>query len=73
MKLVVQGANQYNGCRYRVLFDSRQWEWIVQATDKIEVQWVTLCTIWDEDKAVEHFNNLINQKTLPPRIFTEDI
>lgn len=67
MKLLRQKVNPHSGIKYRLLFDSREWEWILCAREYTESKWVTMWRFMDLDKAELHFHTLtrINKGKLP--------
>lgn len=58
MKLLRQKVNPHSRIKYRLLFDSREWEWILCAREYTESKWVTMWRFMDLDKAELQFNIL---------------
>ena len=58
MRLILSTQNIYTGERYRLLFDSRQWRWVLYAKDQWEPVWVRICWFYDLDAAELHFGTL---------------
>ena len=58
MRLLKHKRNPHNGVLYRLIFDSREWEWIIYAAGEAEPSWVRLCKFNDLDLAELHFRAL---------------
>ena len=58
MRLLQQAKNPHTGIRYKLLFDSRKWEWQIRAKDNMETSWILLCLFMDLDLAELHFRAL---------------
>ena len=58
MRLILSTQNIHNGVRYRLIFDSRQWRWVLYAKDEWEPVWVRLCWFYDLDAAELLFSTL---------------
>ena len=61
MRLLKHKRNPHNGILYRLIFDSREWEWIIYAAGEAEPSWVRLCTFNDLDLAELHFYALTHK------------
>lgn len=70
MRLLRHKQNPHTGIRYRLFFDSREWEWILYAKDDTEPKYVRLCTFTDLDAAELHFHTLTRiNRGKPPKQF----
>lgn len=58
MRLIEHKANPHTNVRYRLIFDSRQWRWVLYAKDEWEPVWVRICWFYQLDAAELHFNSL---------------
>ena len=58
MVLLNYKTNSYTKVRYRLIFDSRQWRWVLYAKDEWEPVWVRLCWFYDLDAAELLFSTL---------------
>lgn len=67
MNLLRHGTNPHTGIRYWLLFDSRIWEWFIQARDEEHNRWVRLCWFEDLDLAELHFLTLTRKKGVKVR------
>lgn len=73
MRLLQYATNHSTGVRYQLLFDSREWEWVVRAKDHIEPKWVTICRFTNLDLAEEYFGNIVHKPGRQPKYFTGEL
>ena len=75
MRLLQHKTNPYTNVRYRLFFESKEWEWIIYAKHDTEPKWVRICSFTDLDAAELHFHTLtyINKGKVPNQFEMEEM